>query len=303
MLLVVSCVNKTRETNKAARTSEEADNAVIVRESVMGVINADCDYYADNVPIEPADRLLKGQEVEIGSYRSYAYQGPAVLVDFRTIDGTIFGFIYSRYVTCLESANSDLWFMDMPLVREYYYTGTAEEIANNDAFRNEEFDDIEKANILQRQAAFFMAGMNKMVICDDFFSIGNDVFNFGYKILSFERRNNTYILQLSDLWLDSEITILNDGNAITIIEFIIKRGGYTPTDRYAIESSLNYRYVPYDDAKSGKAKAAFSEWCDEQLELLASRSSLVREFLNKVNERREMESRLRAEGAMLDGHP
>jgi hypothetical protein len=307
MLLVVSCVNKTRETNNAARTSEETDNTVIVRESVMGVINADCDYYsALKWGKAPIGRLTKGQEIEIGNYREHDAVESAIVVSFKTIDGAVHGIVHSRYVTRLDGISPSLWFHDVPLTREYYYTGTAEEIVNNDEVFEEGHDDVEKARRIQIRRAFFLESMCIMEISDDYIFTGRaSGGGTGFKILSFEKDGNIYILQLASTWFDFELTIVDDGDGITITQSTLKRieDQYDYDYRYYIAPALNYRYVPYDDAKSGKAKAAFSGWCDEQLELLASRSSLVMEFLNKVNERREMESRLRAEGAMLDGCP
>jgi hypothetical protein len=267
LLFAVSCVNKTREPNEAVETSEAAENSGTVRESVMGVINADCDYYAaltwEKAPI---GKLTKGQEIEIGNYREYDALESAIAVSFKTIDGTVHGIVHSRYVTRLDGISPSLWFHDIPLTREYYYTGTTEEIANNDEIYDESHDDVEKARRIQIRRAFFLESMCIMVISDDYMFTGiAEGSGYNYKILSFEKNSSTYILRLSGLGAEFEVISLDDGSGITITECTYEYAHF-------IADTLNYRYVPYDSVKSEKAKAAFSEWCDEQLEILTPSS-------------------------------
>jgi hypothetical protein len=266
MFFLFSCANRTHETtevefsNDLPEVSEVAVNTDEVREIRKAVINAECDYYSRYGDM-PLGRLAQGQEVTIEGY--YYLSGVDVDVQVKTVDGNIEGYVKSQYITRLDGVTLDLWCKDISLVRDYYYTGTVEDIFSNDYGKGLGQDRDDREVVIRLWRAFYSE--KSLRISESYLIIGNDEDSDAYRLESVAKDGNTYTLYLSDYPKgEFEVVLVDNGDGITLTQCTIKN---VPL-RDLITDSLNFKHVPYDSNKSKKTKDAVIAWCNEQIEIL-----------------------------------
>ena len=272
MFFLVSCGSNSRESDvsvvnyqnpiKIPETPEVVSVSTLITEKTnKAVINADCDYY---IQIGGrSGRLLQGQEILIGEH--YYLSGRFdVRVEVETVDGTVNGYVSERYITRLDDIIHDLWFKNVLLTREYYYTETVENIFNNDYGKNlRQNDTVDKERLVRLWGAFYSE--DRLCIFENYLAMGNDEDANVYRIENVTNDRNIYTLHLTKYPSgEFEITLVDDGNGITMTQYVIKKElSLDPIPNY-----LNFRYVPQDTEKSEKTKAAVFAWCDKQIAIL-----------------------------------
>jgi hypothetical protein len=235
--------------------------------SKKAVINADCDYYDSHRNI--LGRLEKGQEIFFIGSKYYLNNFDVVAEAAMSVKGKQSKepiYVSEKNITFLDGERYDFWFKNTMMTREYYYTGTPEEIYANSGYGRgiNQGDVFEKEMSLRLLSDFYSE--ERLRFSDNYLFVGNDEFFVIYRLESAVQDGNTYTLQLSNI-LDEEyeVTLTDDGDGITITKYILKEG-YRELD--SINSSLNFKYVPYENAKSQKTKEAVAAWCNSQLESL-----------------------------------
>jgi len=224
-----------------------------------GIINTDCDYYIGG---KVSGRLLQGQRVIILEH--YDIGRFDVRVEFITEDGAITGQVNEEYLIYLSGFKHDLWFKDIFLTREYYYTKTTDYIYANSVYS--------KGNDKERNLRFWHSfySEERMRFTNNYLVIGNDVDAVAYRLESITKNGNTYTIHLSNMLREEyEITLVDDGDSIIITNYIV-RNGHGILDFFS--NSLNFRYVPYDEEKSEITRKAVITWIDEQLAALSDSS-------------------------------
>jgi hypothetical protein len=149
------------------------------------VINADCDYY--DASSNRRGRLQQGQEIVfIGSY--YQQRGFDVITEVaRTINGEQRGtpiYVAERYITFFDGERYDFWFKNELMTREYYYTGTVEEIYANSGYgRNVREGD---ARALEQSIRGWRHAYSENRLCfsDNYLVIGNADDMLAYRLES-----------------------------------------------------------------------------------------------------------------------
>lgn len=274
IILIISCDSKSKEKNNTMssvivpfQNLETVINEQAMRELKRGVINADCNFY-DEYNQKSLGRLTQGQEIIIGEKFNLAFIGEGefdVRVEIRTNEGIILGFTSQKNIIYDGGIIHDFWFKDVLLTREYYYTGTAEEIFNYDfeRFYKQEIDNIEKVRQLQLIRAFF--AQIRWIFFENFIVI--DAYNSRapFRIDNIKKDGNMYTFKLFSRDIECEIILMDDGFGITMVQYDMLKSG---NRSQIITELLNKRYVPYDSDETEKVRSEVRAWITEQIELL-----------------------------------
>jgi len=242
-------------------SSEEADALEGFSITSGTVINADCDY--EDKQTHHTGRLQRGQEIVfIGSYYYNGTDG--VITEVATaINGEQTGtpiYVAEKYITFLDGERYDFWFKNKLLTREYYYTGTVEEIFKNDYGREIEQEGLERQGTLGSWRYFYSE--NRLHISDNYLSIGNDEITLVFRLDSVIKASATIDSNIYTLYLTMsdekfEITLMDDGSSIIITQYVaIDQTRYGDIFKLA----LNFRYVLCDSVKSQRTKDAVMAW-------------------------------------------
>jgi hypothetical protein len=286
VFFIVSCVNRSQEvaeaiiqpnilhetietsgnSNDQHDTSERNSSSILIHENISreAVINTDSNYYVfGNV----AGSLLQGQLVVISG--RYEPAGFDVHVEIKTIDGTVTGYVNESNITYFGSErHHNLWFKDLLLTWEYYHIGSVEDIFYNDYGRDVGQDRIERERVLRLWRHFYSE--NRMRFTDNYLIIGNDEFTVAYRLELITKNGNIYTILLSSMLAEKfEITLVDDGNSITILNYMIKSEGRVIN---IFADLLNIRYIPVNEEKSEITRNAVIMWIDEQLAILTGRN-------------------------------
>jgi len=298
VFLIVSCWNKPRNTNGSAVHSGEMPETIDVATEPLeetnsdvsykppqkiiineaygfdgffktthnAVINADCDYF--DTYGNHLGRLQKRQEIIfIGSYFFLSDFGVTTEIAM-VINGNQVGtaiLVAEKYITLHDGERFNSWFKNKQMTREYYYTGTVEEIFKNDIGR-----DIER-NIINIWQNFYYE--QRLYFSDNYLVMGDNTDARVFRIdsvlfVSSTNDNNIYILLLFDGRGELEVTLIDDGGGITITQCTAKSEALFEN---FIKLALNFRYVPYDSVRSKRTEDAVNAWCDRQIEILSGR--------------------------------
>jgi len=218
--------------------------------------------------------LQQGQEIVfIGShYRQREYD---VITEIaRAVNGEQRGtpiYVAERYITFFDGERYDFWFKNELMTREYYYTGTVEEIYANSGYgRNVREGD---ARALEQSIRGWRHAYSerRVFFSDNYLVIENeDVYAYRLESVTLESTTedgNTYTLRLSSSPMSEfELTLIDDGRAIVITNYVKKIGA---RGIFSIESSLNFKHIPYDSVKSQRTREAVTAWCNEQIRMLS----------------------------------
>jgi hypothetical protein len=274
IILIISCDSKSKEKNNTMssvivpfQNLETVINEQAMRELKRGVINADCNFY-DEYNQKSLGRLTQGQEIIIGEKFNLAFIGEGefdVRVEIRTNEGIILGFTSQKNIIYDGGIIHDFWFKDVLLTREYYYTGTAEEIFNYDfeRFYKQEIDNIEKVRQLQLIRAFFT--QSDWIIFNNYMVMSEERWYVPYRIDNITIVENNYLFKVScPNKGEYEIELYEDDDGIIMIQYIIINDNFVNL----IPMFLNVRYVPYDSDETEKVRSEVRAWITEQIELL-----------------------------------
>jgi len=219
------------------------------------VINADCNYYDHSG--NRLGRLRQGQEILfIGSH--YISAGIDVLteveatVNYNPRGGSIL--VAVKYITFIEGERFNFWFKGKIMTREYYYTGTIEEIFANSGYTvPSSWDYFE----------------TRLVFSDVYLSIHNRDYGAICKIESVTLESSTeegniWAFQLSNQFNDEfEVTLIDDGSSIAMTRFVAKTNINRSLGIF-IRRSLDYKYVLYNNERSRRTENAVREWRNRQ---------------------------------------
>ena len=225
------------------------------------IINADCDYYIGGKAV---GRLSQGQRVIIlDHYSPFVFN---IHVEIMTVEGTITGYVDENNITYLgDNLRHDLWFKNILLTREYYYTGTVEDIFTNSGYGSG--NNIERSLRLWR--SFYSE--ERMRITDNYLIHGDNETIVAYRLESIKKDENTFTINLSNMLNDEyEVTLVDYGYGIAITNYIVKSNDFILN---TIPNILNFKYIPYDEEKSEITRNAVIAWIDEQLALLTGNIS------------------------------
>jgi len=220
--------------------------------------------------------LQQGQEIVfIGShYRQREYD---VITEIaRAVNGEQRGtpiYVAERHITFLDGERYDFWFKNKLMTREYYYTGTVEEIYANSGYgrnvKEGDTSDLEQVIRLWRRGY----SENRLFFSDNYLVIGNlveDILAYRLESVTLEsviENCNVYTLQLSNVFDEEfEVVLIDDGNSITLTQYVAKSDMHYGK---LIEFYIEYKYVPYDSVKSQRTREAVIAWCNEQIRMLS----------------------------------
>jgi hypothetical protein len=260
---------------KTAVTQETADDLYIVREDDKAVINSDCDYYLNHSDT-PSGKLKKGENVIILDYfYSQMHDGNInIFVKIETLDKTVKGYVIETYLSYPNPLHN-LSFKNIPLIRNYYYTKSVEEIYKEDWLPLIYEGDMtlveDEKDAIKMMRWFFSPDM--ILISERHLYIGNAVYYSTFRILSVNKKDeNTYLLKLFNLVAQDgefEIVLLVDNDGITITQIINNNEVYLGAlSKY----DLNIKYIPYNREKSEKIEKDVLAWCFEQFKILGIKS-------------------------------
>jgi hypothetical protein len=232
-----------------------------LRGTYDAVINTDCDYYDNHGNL--VGRFSRGQGIAIKE-GFYAGEGYSVFVETQTADSGVKGYVREKYITNFNGVNYGFWFKNILMTRSYYYTEPVEYIYNEEI--EKEIDKIswDKKSLLEIWRAFYSE--SRLRFTENHLVMGTDegiwAFRLGEIInKSVAKDNTTYIIQLIDYPKGKlEITLIDNGNSVTITQSIIKEKRSVDMGYF-----LLYTYIPYNKKKSEKTAKAVHAWCTEQI--------------------------------------
>jgi len=140
------------------------------------------------------------------------------------------------------------------MTRSYYYTEPIEYLFNEDE-KNKLGDIRDKKESLMQWRHFYSE--YRIRFSDNYFVIGNDEGIWALRLeeiihKSDAKDGSTYLIKLTRSSEKQEITLVDNGNSITITQ--TSMGDY-----------LLYTYIPYNKKKAEKTAKAVKAWCTEQI--------------------------------------
>jgi hypothetical protein len=225
-----------------------------LRGTYDAVINTDCDYYDDHWNLAGRFSRKQGIVIKKGFNEGDRFN---VFVEVQTADSGIKGYVLEKYITNFNSVNYDFWFKNILMTRNYYYTEPVEYIYND--LEKNSFGDWDKKELLMQWRHFYSE--YRIRFSDNYFVMGNDEYNLAFRLeeiihKSDTKDGSTYFIKLTRSSEKQEITLVDNGNSITITQ--CNGIGYDG-------SLLLYTYVPFNKKKSEKTAKAVKAWCTEQI--------------------------------------
>jgi len=254
-LFVISCRSNSNKTSATALPSLSS----ISWEKCYAIIKSDCDYYIGGKPV---GKLTRGQKVAVLDL--YNPSGFVVSVEVETEDGAIKGQVHENYLDYLDDVLYDSWFKNILLTREYYYTGSVEDIYANSGY-SMKFGQNNASRELGLKLWRVLYSEERICISERYLVIGNGETAYAYRIHSVDKKEKTYTLHLSEYpKTEFEITLIDSGDGIVFTSYIVRNKLRLDFINY----SLNFKYIPCNIENSEKAKNSVLAWCDEQIEIL-----------------------------------
>ena len=259
IFFIVSCNKNSNGANKNVQKSDDLTKSGTV-------INTDCVYYDKSYNWRSGGKFFRGQEIEIlEGFDSNDYitsiieTDLCVLVEVQTTGGVkgIKGYVNEKYITNANGVNYDLWFKNVILTRDYYYSD--EPIKN--IFYKDTGLDIDETNPgvdMTMKISHWGGNFGNRIRFSDNYLIGAGEYSWAFRLKEITQKpdakdGSTYIIKLlSSYGAKLEMTMVDNGNSITITQ---KSG---PGD-------FLYTYVPYDKEKLEKTAKAVDAWWTEQI--------------------------------------
>jgi len=256
LFINTSCENKNKTGKVLEAKTEVKAEAKTENNIIEAVINTDCDYYIGG---KVSGRLVQNQRIII--LKKYTAVNLDIHVEFITEDSLVTAYVDEKNITYLGENLYKSWFKNIFLIREYYYTDSAEEIFNNDYGKNLNGNDMERDRVLRLWKNFYSE--ERLRITDYHFIFGNSEDIHIYRIKSVKKENNKYIFILSNLLNEEyKIDILDNGDGIIITHCSVITD---EVDFNYFSNILNIKYITYDSDKSAITRKNVFSWIDEQL--------------------------------------
>ena len=275
VLSIISCNKNSDVINNTIINSNELTELIIVdnnspstiHERQKAIINSDCDYYL-TTSSSAHGRLSEGDKVIILNYSivSSNIDGSfKIRVFFQTEDEKIKGYIDEKYITYSHNLKFNIWFMNVLLTRESYYLETEEEIYENNYLTLWKMG--YKDDYLIRSMSFFNYQW-RIFISERYLCVGIGDMDTVYKLIDINKNENKnenkYEIIIAAYDYEYKITLIDDGESITIVEIVENVPVEFPHN--IIERELNERYVPLNREK-----------------LMAMREPVLERIQNEIN--------------------